>query len=178
MLSLKRLAIKFERGEVSPRQKSLSRAGWAARRRRRGLLGMRSAISWSWSACSRANGSGGLLVECIALQAVAGSAEQGANAADAGGDDEVFYLHQILPGPGSLFHLKADDCCTSATTSDSNPGLLMGKEARLARETRPSAPGPFKAGSRAHPCLVGRQRPSALAHEPDCHRRHRWRRSC
>ena len=53
------------------------------------------------------------------------------NATDAGGDDEVFHVHQVLPGPGSLFYLEADDCCTDASTSDSNPGILVGEEARL-----------------------------------------------
>ena len=72
-----------------------------------------------------------------------------ANATDASGDDEVFHVHQILPGPGSLFYLKAGDCCTDASTSDSIPGILVGEEARLAGEARLPAQAPFKSGSRA-----------------------------
>lgn len=61
-----------------------------------------------------------------------------ANATSAGGDDEVFHVHQILPGPGSLFFLKGDDCCTNVTTGDSNPGIL-----EASRQTRTEALGLF-----------------------------------
>ena len=77
-----------------------------------------------------------------------------ANATDAGGDDEVFHVHQILPGPGSLFYLKAGDCCTDASTSDSNPEILVSEQARL------PAQAPFKSGSRAR--LFGLEASCAL----------------
>jgi hypothetical protein len=63
---------------------------------------------------------------------------QCANATSAGGDDEVFHVHQILPGLGRLFFLKADDCCTDASASDSMPGILEAN-----RQTRTEALGLF-----------------------------------
>ena len=63
---------------------------------------------------------------------------QCANATEAGGDDEIFHVHQVLPGPGSLFFLKADDCCTNVSSGDSMPGIL-----EVSRQTRTEALGLF-----------------------------------
>ena len=65
-----------------------------------------------------------------------------ANATAAGGDDEIFHVHQILPDPGSLYFLRADDCCTAVTTRDSNPGIL-----EVSRQLRTEALGLFYLGN-------------------------------
>jgi hypothetical protein len=60
------------------------------------------------------------------------------NATANGGDDEIFHVHQISPESGSLFFLRADDCCTAASFRDSRPAIL-----EVSRQTRTEALGLF-----------------------------------
>jgi hypothetical protein len=61
-----------------------------------------------------------------------------ANATANGGDDEIFHVHQISPESGSLYFLRADDCCTAVSTRDSRPAIL-----EVSRQTRTEALGLF-----------------------------------